>query len=285
LKKKEIRLTANEFVYDTIDVTYSAFLQRLEQCRLEYSEPGIHDLRVSARKMLSLVSLLSNFTDVPYLSELKKTLRKILRSLNPVRDLQVEVILLKQLIFKFPVLYTFYIHLSGREIFLSDKTGAILKAFNTDDSDGLIFFLRYYLKDRSSEIGFDVKKMIEVKERLFSDLIKIFGTARKNDMQSIHKVRLALKKYRYIEEALKPLTGLSKKRIKRMKNLQDHLGDIQDYSVIMERIHNFSLIQSVIPLKSYAEPLNYLAEQRAKAIDELFVLREGFGNYFSEETV
>ena len=74
MKSNKAEIDTREFIIGSIDKAYSLFERKLERSTKQYSEPGIHDLRVSIRRMLSLLMLLENFTDVPYLLDLKKSL-------------------------------------------------------------------------------------------------------------------------------------------------------------------------------------------------------------------
>lgn len=274
MEKTEDRIDLKNFILKSIDKSNSFFRKNLNQCRKLYTEPGIHDFRVSIRRMTSFLFLLSNFTDVPYLYELQKTLKKILKSLNPVRDSQVEVLMLKNLIFKFPVLYTFYIHLLNQELALADKAAKIIDNTDIEGIDSLIFFLKLHVKEKFENIGFSVDKLNEIKKSAYDDLINKYSYASIGDPDSIHKVRLALKKFRYIEEAMKPLNKLPKAKLKKMKSLQDLLGEIQDYTVIIDRISSFTIAQKVIPLNKYNEAMKFLDSYRAELISSFFSKRE-----------
>lgn len=281
MKKIENELKPEEFIPGSIEKLFSIFCKKYEFCSNHYTEPGIHDLRVSIRRMMSLLFLLENFTDVPYIRDLQKSLGKILKSLNPVRDTQVEVAMMKNLIFKFPVFYTFYIHLLNQEIVQAKKAAKIIAEADREGIEGLVFFLNMYLKQRINDLGLDISKIIDIRKSAFNNLVLKYSQAAKDDVDSIHKVRLALKKYRYLEEALKPVIKLPKERLRQMKSLQDHLGEIQDYTVIINRISSFIFSQSVIPANKYNEAMKYLETTRGGLISDLFGMREGFLEVFA----
>jgi CHAD domain-containing protein len=274
MEKAEKKIDLKNFILKSIDKSNLIFRKNLNQCRKLYTEPGIHDFRVSIRRMTSFLFLLSNFSDVPYLDELQKTLKKILKSLNPVRDSQVEVLMLKNLIFKFPVLYTFYIHLLNQELALAEKAAKIIEETDIEGIDSLIFFLKLHIKEKFEYIGFSIDKLNEIKKSAYDDLINKYSYASIVDPESIHKVRLALKKFRYIEEAIKPLNKLPKAKLKKMKSLQDLLGEIQDYTVIIDRISSFTISQRVIPLNKYNDAMKFLDSYRADLISNFFDKRE-----------
>ena len=77
-----------------------------------------------------------------------------------------------------------------------------------------------------------------------------------------------------MEEAMKPLNKLPKAKLKKMKGLQDMLGEIQDYTVIIERIGNFAITQKVIPIAKYNEAMKFLDSYRAELIKSFFDQRK-----------
>ncbi len=283
MKSNKAEIDTREFIIGSIDKAYSLFERKLERSTKQYSEPGIHDLRVSIRRMLSLLMLLENFTDVPYLLDLKKSLKKMLKSLNPLRDTQVEVSVLKSLVFKFPVLYTFYIHTLNNEMALAEKAGIKIRNTDKESMDGLAFFLKLFIRQKFSSLGFYKEKILNLKKTAFGELTCLYSAAARDDMESIHKVRLALKRYRYLEEALKPIFSLPKERLKAMKGLQDILGEIQDYTVFLNRLNNFIFSQKVIPAEKFADALKYLGKMRGEPTKILFEKREEFILLFSDD--
>jgi CHAD domain-containing protein len=85
-------------------------------------------------------------------------------------------------------------------------------------------------------------------EDLFSAVDEAFGVVVSRDAQvdlafspSIHRVRVAFKKFRYMMEIVNPLLPrFPEKNMKKMQEYQTHMGNIQDTEVFLRTLDVFN---------------------------------------------
>jgi CHAD domain-containing protein len=67
----------------------------------------------------------------------------------------------------------------------------------------------------------------------FARVVLLRRLVRRNDTNTIHQMRVAFKRFRYMSELLQPmLPRLTRKRLRRMQEFQSMMGDIQDMEVL-----------------------------------------------------
>jgi CHAD domain-containing protein len=75
----------------------------------------------------------------------------------------------------------------------------------------------------------------------FSSVVEHKVALDSSDPATVHRMRVAFKKFRYSVEALAPLLPkASSKQLRAMKAFQDSMGDIQDSTVLLASIRTFA---------------------------------------------
>jgi CHAD domain-containing protein len=86
---------------------------------------------------------------------------------------------------------------------------------------------------------------------------------------TIHRVRVAFKKFRYMVEALAPvLPWVTRKRLKAMNTFQGRMGDIQDAEVLLQNAQAFARKQGRGSEAVLAGALEELMRQRGALIED-----------------
>ena len=247
--------------------------KRLARCRKEPSEEAVHDLRIQLRRIRALLDLLHVLGFRDSLKKADKSAKRLLDALDALRDAQVQLRLLKPLWTHFP-----------------DSRG--LKAILERNEDR--FIREAVRKLKSSKPSRLEQRLKKIEKRLthcahdkapaaekasarialrksFQTLTSLRRRVRVTDSASIHRMRVAFKRYRYLIQLLEPrLSGLSVPPQKRMKEFQDAAGDIQDLHVLLQRIAKVVKQGKVSP--AILRPLrNELLRRKERAIDSFMV--------------
>jgi CHAD domain-containing protein len=83
--------------------------------------------------------------------------------------------------------------------------------------------------------------VLEAVEMAFQRVVERRRTIDPNDMATIHRMRVAFKKFRYMVEALAPiLKEPTAKQLKAMNAFQDSMGAIQDVEVLLGSLQAFA---------------------------------------------
>ena len=215
------------------------YRKRLARCQEKFSEKAIHDLRIETRRMLALLDLLEAFRFEESLKKLRKAFKKRLDAFDDLRDTHVQLVLLKPLWPDFPEAGELKKHLCkcekrleavmSREI-RSTKSGHLNRCLK-----GLQMSLRNCAEHPSARHRTGLAQTLL--GGAFRKVVLLRRQIRRDNPDTIHRMRVAFKRFRYTAELLQPfLPHFTKERIARMKEFQAAAGNIQDVAVLLERL-------------------------------------------------
>lgn len=257
----------NQFLADALHNFYIKFCEELEYCKETFNETSVHDLRVSIRRLSALLFVLEELFKIDYIDQMKSELKKILKVLSPLRDTQVQLLLIHKLYYSHPILFYFYNYILKREDKLIKKATKILKKIDNTSFNGIIFHLSLYIKNYPENFNkYHFKQIIDTTYEALCDRINQLDI---EDATTIHKIRLAFKSFRYTIEVFAPIFDITKKELKILQNFQDTLGTIQDYDVLKKRIGKFISKNPKFSLR-FEKVLKLINEQQ-KSYIELFI--------------
>ena len=239
MQNNDLNIDFCAFSIKSIEKVYSVFSAKFTDCRKTLSEDSIHDVRVTTRRFRSLLSLIINYYESPYSRQLRKELKKVLVLLNPLRDIQVQMIAVKKMIGKLPVLNGFLEYLSNKEKDLTEKIGREFVNLDSASIEGLVFFLKMDMKNKFRNRFIDISAFQSFAKDSYSDVITKRVNAIASELKTIHDLRLSFKKYRYTCELLKSILNIEDNKFKRMKGYQNILGSIQDNNVLLSLLQNY----------------------------------------------
>jgi len=209
----------------------------------EVSAPGppppdrVHRLRVALRRLLALLELAASVGATPPERTVRR-LRALLRALSPLRDVHVQLETAEDLATRDPRALPLVNALRSREAVVARRAEKELRRFRTRtheaDVEALASALsasRSAAEDAASKavlMGIAARRYLAFEERRQG--------IDPSDAEALHRMRVALKKYRYAVEALAPIAGGAGKALKMMKRFQDGLGALHDADVLDETI-------------------------------------------------
>ena len=225
----------NQLLLEALENRWKTYLAELKRCRAEFSNEAVHDLRVALRRLLSLVQLLNSVEPRPRPRKLSRALKTQLDEFDELRDTQVMLAEISETIQELPGLEPLRVHLERverrslkdlrkklRKLDLKEVARRIRKTHETlvaeEKADWSVPILQ------SVDDAFLVTK-----QRL----------ARVDPSQpaTIHRVRVAFKKFRYMVEIVHPLLdGFPEANLKRMNEYQTLMGEIQDVEVFQQTL-------------------------------------------------
>jgi CHAD domain-containing protein len=213
------------------------------RCRRKFSEKSVHRFRVESRRLLSTLSVLAAVTPGKPLKAAIRGVKKRLRYFARLRDTHVQLLAVEDLERKFPELEDFRRALAKREKRLTKRVARKLKHAGLRGVARPIKAVRRELRTLMRNRGRDEKDMGAVTEALdetFNTVTKRLRAVDSTNPVTIHRTRIAFKKFRYMMEALQPLLrGVNDRVIKRMQEYQDRMGAIQDATVLRSSLEKF----------------------------------------------
>jgi CHAD domain-containing protein len=272
---------ANLITYfqEQLDEKYSSFLNNSDWCKREFSEASVHDLRVSSRRLASLCYLLDNFSKNSYCFLLSRHLKKQISMFSELRDTQVQLLSTLDLGEKFPIVFPYRLYLMLKEKELINGLEGAIRKINTETSEIYIFYINHSLRFSKSREQYSIENMKSFVLELFDEVFSRYQNADSKDIDSIHKIRLAFKKFRYVLEILEPQLGLGEEELKELKMHQTMMGNIQDNNVFVSSLEEYISDQKTNSPYRFETLLQYKMEERKYLVEEFFLNFESINSF------
>jgi len=266
----KLNMNYKALLQSSIDSNLENYLLKLNECNEKFCEVAVHDIRVSIRRFLTLLSMLRFITNIHLTSEISLLLKEQLRFFNPLRDIQVQLLKVQQLVYKHPVLYKYYHYLLVSEEeyipFLKNE----LLAFDVNFFNKLILnlkmeFDKFFASNNENKIIPE-----DIACLRFNNVIARYNNASPQDVGSIHKIRLSFKKFRYTMEIIQPLKNIPTEDYLEMSNFQTLLGTIQDHTVFLRKMKEFAESQYQVSKEMFKPVEEEQFLERERHIDDFF---------------
>lgn len=213
------------------------------RCRKKFSKKSVHQFRVESRRLLSTMSILAAVMPGKPLKAASRALKKRLRIFARLRDTHVQLQAVEELEPDFPELKAFRRALTKRKRRL---TQCVVRKFKhtglrkvAQPIAAIRNKLRLLVQDHEREKR-NPRAVEETREEAFARVAERFRAIDPADPVTIHRTRVAFKKFRYMMEALQPiLPGVNDRMIERMHEYQSRMGDIQDATVLRSSLEKF----------------------------------------------
>lgn len=229
-------------IADVLDKHWSEFSTAWKKVRHGCSDKSVHKLRVSDRRLVSLLEILHALDDSSAICRLQKRFMKILKRFGSLRDLQVQLAETRELE-SVKEIRSFRKSLKRDE---KKETRHILAGLRPGKKDALRSgvrrvrerFQKAAVKRTSKSAPAGVKQLIVDQYSAYTDARKKFEP---NDGASLHKMRIALKEFRYtLECALEVFHGDIGEHAEAMQAQQKLMGDLRDNQLLAMRLQRWS---------------------------------------------
>jgi len=225
---------------EALDARWLKYCSNLEACRQEFSEEAVHDVRVSTRRLLALVDLLRALSPHPHLEELRSAFKDQLDSYDDLRDTQVMLLRISATLAELPELASYQEFLRKQEEKLLRRAAQQVSAFDITDKTPFIDATRQTLLTRADEDGLRQSVLPRVDE-VYAVVLQRYNKVDSFRPSSIHRLRVAFKKLRYMLEIIQPLLPeIPARNFKDMHAYQTAMGDIQDLEVLLAALSDFA---------------------------------------------
>lgn len=218
-----------------LDFRWKKFRAEWKTCRKEFSEEAVHDLRVATRRLLAVFDLLNAVLHHKRIKKIRSTLKSRLDDLDELRDTQVLLADVSENIHDLPVLQSFQAALLKNEKKLLRHARKAIQARGMDGLVKRIEKTREMLADLTEESLRDA--MLSAADARFARVLQAYSAMDAEDTPSIHRLRVAFKKFRYTVEIIRPqLENFPEANFQHMHAYQSMLGDIQDLDVALQSV-------------------------------------------------
>jgi len=223
-----------------LDERWDKYRAQVRICRHDSSEETVHALRVATRRLLAVLDIIRTLDHHPRIQKIRHVLKAGLDSLDDLRDVQVMLSGILESVTDFPELKAFKSHLLAREKKLLRKAHKEIMGLQISTLKKQIGKIRTSLEEKVQEQGFD-GHLLSVLDKAYSKAIQAAGQMDALQPESIHRLRITFKRFRYMVEIVNPiLKEYPAAYLKQMHEYQSKMGDIQDAEVFLNALVEFA---------------------------------------------
>ena len=212
-------------------------------CQRDFSENSVHELRVETRRMLALGTLLSAMWCDDRLAEIERCLKRLFKGFSRLRDTHVQLMFVEEAQECFPELAKFHKALAKREVRLTRRVEACVDKFPLRRLQKLVRGVRKNHRSggkRASSHHNDWPRLCRHLDDTFKRVAELRCEIDPQDSVTIHQVRVAFKKFRYLVELLQSmLPEVTAHQIETMHEYQSMMGEIQDVETLQGALDEY----------------------------------------------
>ncbi len=229
-----------QIILEIFGAGISRYSSNLEFCKKAFSEESVHDFRVSVRRLITIVRVMNKIVPNHNASPLISLLKSQLGLFNPLRDTQVMILKIQEMSQNHPELEIFGSELKKRERTYIISLKNQIRDLSLSRVEPVFEKITesYFISNVSDSII--NAHIINTLNSSFTKVIELNDIASPDDAGTLHRVRLAFKKFRYRAEAFSEIINYPESIRKELGKVQDILGAIQDNSVMIENIREFA---------------------------------------------
>lgn len=260
---------------------WRVYRKELRRCQKKCSEQAVHDLRVATRRLIATIEILLTILPGDNLKKRRRTLKKMLSGFGRLRDTQMQLLTVEKLLPPYPVLQPFFTVLILRERQMVKRVARQVKTEGLKALERNIRDVNKRLKRFSRNPAMRMANRSAVMGAVAAAFARV-RTLRQGvdpaNTTTIHALRVAFKKFRYMVEALHPFLGdISDAQLQKMNAYQMRMGDIQDIEVLIGSVNEYALRRKKIADESLLPVHQELTRRRSelittfmKSADEVF---------------
>jgi CHAD domain-containing protein len=222
-----------------LDHCQQKYRAELKRTRREFANEHVHDLRVSILRLMAAIEMGRAVVDSKRLKKTQDLLKLQLDAFDELRDTQVQLTIVEELQQHFAELLPYRDHLQKRERKLVVRLEKKLKATHAGRLARQVAGLRKALLVQ--ELPESEAAVLAVADAAWSVVMERHAALRVDHTKSIHHLRLAFKKFRYMVENIYPLLPDSPDDLRsQLHNYQARMGHIQDAAVGAQMLADFA---------------------------------------------
>lgn len=225
---------------EILDERWKTYGEELNNCRTEFSAAAVHDLRLATRRLLACIEMGRVLDPHTRLQIVRRTLKNQIDDLDDLRDVQVMLAETEETLPNLPELKPIQTYLQSAEKKLLRAARKQIKTFSLMGLNKRIFKIRDSLVKRleSSEAQ---AELLQALDNAFLTVTQRYGQIDAAQSATIHRLRLAFKKFRYMLEIIHPtLPNFPVENLERMHDYQAKMGEVHDVEMFLNLITEFS---------------------------------------------
>ncbi len=265
---------------DGLTQRWDKFALRLRRCQSEFTEENVHDLRVSMRRLMAILVLCRAVLPTLKTKNLRRELKFHLDSLDGLRDAQVMLLFLRRYFRSNAAAAPLIAFLNMQETHLIRQVGYDVGLINPEQMAEMVNTVRAFIEQSLTGTGVKGQILAAVDEA-FAEVQWRRVNINPDDLSTVHAMRIAYKKFRYMIEIAEPLIpAMPATRARTLQRYQAMMGDIQDMVVLLRFIDQFANDNPQFDIT----PVRVLATEKCNQRMTYFIARINRLNRFWRKT-
>ena len=224
----------------TLERRWRSYRKALKRCQRNFSEVSIHASRIEARRMAAQFELFRVFTPRRAFEMAQAALKHHLDTFDPLRDAQVQLIMLNKEYRGMPGAKPIEKLTAKRERRCQRKAGRQIREVRTRRIKDVVELLTERLQEASrnpERMRLDHRNIVRSVDSAFNHVVECHRHMDPAHAATIHRMRIAFKKFRYMMESIQLLfPEITAPRLAAMQAFQGVMGDLQDTDVFLMRL-------------------------------------------------
>ena len=246
---------SNRLLLKALEKCWRKYSREFKRVRAEFSNEAVHDLRSATRRILTLIQLLNSISPRQRLQKLARAFKEQLDAFDDLRDTQVILAEISEILHELPALDEFQKQLQADELKMLRVLRKRLRKWEIAEIARRIDKTRLSLESSpDADLESQILQAVDDAYLLARQRLEWVDPARSS---TIHRIRIAFKAYRYMVEFVHPLlNGFPKENLRKMYEYQFLMGEIQDAEVFAQTLTDFSESVSITdpePVRRYYE--------------------------------
>src|SRR5689334_4439039 len=204
------------------DERWKKYRAQYKACRKEFSGEAVHDLRVTARRMLAMLDIARGLVPHPRVQKARRDLKAVIDQLDELRDVQVMLVEISENIDLLPELKSFQKALTKREARLFRAAYKHVKQNGLSELSKRVRKTREALAELEGRDTDFRAHLLEVAAGADALAEQVSVHIESTKPSTIHNLRIAFKKFRYLVEIVHPyVEHYPEENFERMHHYQD----------------------------------------------------------------
>ena len=267
---------SSHFLIDVFKKRWREFKHCYQIYQKDQREENLHDLRVATRRLSSMLEVICGFYPTSHLQKVREILLNLIDHFDELHDTQIMLTEVEEVLEKYPEPNIFFEYLKKKEKHLQRQAQKYIDSVNFIWVKGQIFQIHYIIESQvNNDLDYQIH-LLAVVDDAYSVLLKRIESIDRTNTATINRVRIAMKKFRYLLEAISPtVSDVPAEELVILRKYQSIMGKINDIDILLEKMKIFYSIQDIEIPKDAVNYWNEIKQQNLDwFIEKIFRMKE-----------
>ena len=225
----------------SLEKSVASYRKQVRRASRKLTPDAVHDVRVASRRLMAALDAVHLLLRSERSARIRKHIKKDLRNLGPLRDLQMQIELARTELRSGGRTDKFIEKLEKQEKRLKSKAASEIRRIDTKKVKKPIAAFNRRVSRPLAGVDPDhfLFTLNSIVDATFARVVDRSRALNLHDNQSFHLLRVQFKTFRYLLEFLQAPLGISEDQIGRMNRYQDVLGRMHDLMVLIAKLERF----------------------------------------------